>query len=142
MPFLGTACSPYFTISLSSENASPPRAFCPWSLLPRHTVPYRDGAQNWAQRFPHLDSARLPYGRGHQPPHRGCLSESGQRSKTLCEVPTVSREQEDATAPLHRDSAVAVQFQFVLPFRPVRQIGHGEAQHRHNEVTARMLRSN
>lgn len=68
------------------------------------------------------------------------LERADQLRETLREILSIARRQMDAIAGLEGDRPIAVELQFLFPFRSRRHFGYGETRHRLNEMTDRSFR--
>src|SRR5216683_2450231 len=74
------------------------------------------------------------------PSHQQRLERADQLREALREILSIARRQMDAIAGLECDRPIAVELQFVFPFRSRRHFGYGETRHRLNEMTDRLFR--
>src|SRR5713226_2680122 len=63
------------------------------------------------------------------------LERANQLREALREILSIARRQMDAIAGLECDRPIAVELQFVFPFRSGRHFGYGDTRHRLNEMT-------
>src|SRR5229473_2778335 len=68
------------------------------------------------------------------------LERANQLREALREILSIARRQMDAIAGLECDRPIAVELQFVFPFRSGRHFGYGDTRHRLNEMTDRSFR--